>query len=74
MWLLRLDYKNNMPFTLLFEGFWLLESSHHTGRKLKRLGRGFYGEEPIPTNKHTDQAEFPANSYHQLASHLSETS
>lgn len=46
MWLLRLDYKNAMPFTLLSEGFSLLELSHHVGRKLKHLWRGSHREEP----------------------------
>lgn len=70
IWLLRLDYKNAMPFTLLFEGLQLLEPSHHTGRKLKCLWRGSHREKPMPT----DPAEFPASSHHQLASRMSETS
>ena len=53
MWLFRLDYKNSMPFTLLFEGFSLLELSHHIGRKLKHLRRGSHREEQKPTDPQT---------------------
>lgn len=72
MWLLRLDYKNAMPFTLLSEGFSLLELSHHIGRKLKHLWRGSHREEPKAADPQTGLS-FWANTHRQLASDVSET-